>query len=132
MMLTFLGDYILKATGKPYFAMSVLGGGTVLMNLLLNLLFIGVLRWGTVGAGLVTGLAFMTGFSVMIPVLFRKNSLVRVKRDAFSLKLLKEMAYNGSSEGLSELSAGVTVFLFNWVMMKTWDHIFRINLLVLL
>lgn len=33
------------------------------------------------------------------------------------------MTYNGSSEGLSELSAGITVFLFNWVMMKNWGEV---------
>ena len=44
MLLTFLCDYMLKAMGRPNFAMLVLGG-TVMLNLLLNLLFVGILGW---------------------------------------------------------------------------------------
>lgn len=122
MLLTFLCDYMLKAMGRPYFAMLVLGG-TVLLNLLLNILFVGAFGWSTAGSGLVTGIAFTSGFAVMAPTLLKKNSLVNLRKGHFSFKLLGEMTYNGSSEGLSELSAGITVLLFNWVMMQTWGEV---------
>lgn len=122
MLLTFLCDYMLKAMGRPYFAMLVLGG-TVLLNLLLNLLFVGAFGWSTAGSGLATGIAFTCGFAVMAPALFAENSLVSFRKGHFSFRLLGRMTYNGSSEGLSELSAGVTVFLFNWVMMQTWGEV---------
>lgn len=72
LLLTFLCDYMLKAMGRPYFAMLVLGG-TVVLNLLLNLLFVGVFGWGTAGSGLATGIAFTTGFAVMAPALLKKK-----------------------------------------------------------
>lgn len=122
LLLTFLCDYMLKAMGRPYFAMLVLGG-TVVLNLLLNLLFVGVFGWGTAGSGLATGIAFTTGFAVMAPALLKKNSLVSLRKGRLSFRLLEQMTYNGSSEGLSELSAGITVFLFNWVMMKNWGEV---------
>ena len=62
---------MLKAMGRPYFAMLVLGG-TVVLNLLLNLLFVGVFGWGTAGSGLATGIAFTTSFAVMAPALLKK------------------------------------------------------------
>ena len=122
MLLTFLCDYMLKAMGRPCFAMFVLGG-TVALNLFLNLLFVGVLGWATAGSGLATGMAFASGFAVMAPTLLKKDSLVCLRKGHFSFKLLGKMTYNGSSEGLSELSAGITVFLFNWVMMKNWGEV---------
>ena len=122
MLLTFLCDYMLKAMGRPYFAMLVLGG-TVVLNLLLNLLFVGVFGWATAGSGLATGIAFTSGLATMAPALLKKDSLVSFRKGHFSFKLLGKMTYNGSSEGLSELSAGITVFLFNWVMMKTWGEV---------
>lgn len=122
MLLTFLCDYMLKAMGRPYFAMLVLGG-TVVLNLLLNLLFVGVLGLATAGSGLATGIAFTTGFAVIAPSLLRRDSLVCLRKGHFSFRLLGKMTYNGSSEGLSELSAGITVLLFNWVMMKNWGEV---------
>lgn len=73
MLLAFLCDYMLKAMGRPNFAMLVLGG-TVVLNLLLNLLFVSVLEWTTAGSGLATGIAFTTGFAVMAPALLKKKS----------------------------------------------------------
>ena len=122
LLLTFLCDYMLKAMGRPYFAMLVLGG-TVILNLLLNLLFVGAFGWGTAGSGLATGIAFTSSFAVMVSSLLKKGSLVCLRKGSFSFRLLKKMTYNGSSEGLSELSAGITVFLFNLVMMKNWGEV---------
>ena len=59
----------------------------------------------------------------MAPALLKKSSLVSLRKGRFSFRLLGQMTYNGSSEGLSELSAGITVFLFNWVMMKNWGEV---------
>ena len=93
-------------------------------NCLLGLSFVvKVSGWGTAGSGLATGIAFTTGFAVMAPALLKKSSLVSLRKGRFSFRLLGQMTYNGSSEGLSELSAGITVFLFNWVMMKNWGEV---------
>lgn len=116
--LLFLGDYMLKATGRPFFALFVLGSVLVL-NALLDVLFVGVFEWGIKGAALATGIALFTACMIMLPAMVRRKSVVNIRSGRFSLKLVGQMLYNGSSEGLSELSAGITVFLFNWAMMKT-------------
>lgn len=121
MLLVFLCVYMLMAMGRPCFAMLVLGG-TVVFNLFLNLLFVGVFHFATEGAALATGLSFAIGLVIMLPPLLKKDSLVCLREGHFSFKLLRKMTYNGSSEGLSELSAAITIFLFNWVMMKNWGE----------
>lgn len=114
--LMFLGDYMIKAMGHPLYAMIVMGS-TVLINVGLDLLFVATWGWGVSGAGLSTGLAFTVGALFNIPQMFRKKQVVAVQKGRFRWPLLWNAFYNGSSEGISELSAGITVFLFNVTMM---------------
>lgn len=113
----FFGDYLIKAMGHPVYATSVMGG-TVLINIALDILFVGVFGWGVMGAGLSTGIAFTLGFICNVPRLFTRTEVVAVQRGRFKSRLVWNAFYNGSSEGISELSVAVTVFLFNVTMMR--------------
>ena len=115
--LMFLGDYMIKAMGHPLYAMIVMGS-TVLINIGLDLLFIPVMGLGIKGAGLATGLAFTLGALFNIPRMFQRGQVVVVQRGRFRWPLVWNALYNGSSEGISELSAGITIFLFNITMMR--------------
>ncbi|MGL5683978.1 MAG: MATE family efflux transporter [Marinifilaceae bacterium] len=113
----FLVDYMMKAFGRPYYAMIVLMI-TVFMNIILDYLFIG--RWGlgTAGAAYATGISFSCGTLSVLHILFKNSSNVTVQKGKFSFALLRNMFYNGSSEGLAELSAGITILLFNNAMIR--------------
>ena len=115
--LMFLGDYMIKAMGHPLYAMIVMGS-TVLINIGLDLLFIPVMGLGIKGVGLATGLAFTLGALFNIPRMFQRGQVVAVQRGRFRWPLVWNALYNGSSEGISELSAGITIFLFNITMMR--------------
>ena len=112
----FLGDYVLKAAGHPLYAMLVLSS-TVLLNIGLDLLFVVQWDWGITGAGLATGFAFTIGLLLNYSLLIRKRSLLPLQAGRFRRRWVWKMFYNGSSEGMSELSAGITVYLFNITMM---------------
>lgn len=114
--LMFLGDYILKISGRPVYATCIMSG-TVLVNILLDLLFVGLWGWGVAGAGVSTGIAFTLGAICNVPTMFNLKQAVCVRLGRFRWRLLGQMFYNGSSEGISELSAGISIFMFNWVMM---------------
>mgnify|MGYP000043087323 FL=1 len=73
---------------------------------------------GIKGAGLATGLAFTLGGLFNIPRMFQRGQVVAVQRGRFRWPLVWNALYNGSSEGISELSAGITIFLFNITMMR--------------
>ena len=115
--LVFLGDYILKATGRPYSALFLLGL-ILLGNIVLDYLFIVRFGMGVKGAALATGLSLGLSCVLMFIKLLKRGNIVKLRAGRLSLRLLGQMLYNGSSSGVSELSAGVTVLLFNWVMMK--------------
>lgn len=113
----FFGDYILKAMGHPVYASSVMGA-TVLLNIGLDLVFVGLLGWEIKGAALSTGIAFTVGAMCNLPFLFNRKQVVCVQRGQYKNRLVWNAFYNGSSEGMSELAVAITVFLFNITMMK--------------
>ena len=113
----FFGDYIIKAMGHPLYATSVMGM-TVVVNIVLDLVFVAVLGWGVMGAGLATGIAFTMGACFNVPRLFSRHEVVAVQRGRYDRRLVWNAFYNGSSEGMSELSVAITVFLFNITMMR--------------
>lgn len=115
--LFFLSDYMMKAMGRPYYAMTVLIL-TVVLNIGLDYLFIGLWSMETVGAAYATGISFSLGALAVSPVLFKNNSAIVVQRGRFKPMLFLNMMYNGSSEGLSELSAGITILMFNNAMIR--------------
>ena len=113
----FFGDYIIKAMGHPLYATSVMGM-TVVLNIVLDLVFVAVLGWGVMGAGLATGIAFTMGACFNVPRLFSRHEVVAVQRGRYDRRLVWNAFYNGSSEGMSELSVAISVFLFNFTMMR--------------
>ena len=115
--LIFLGDYILKAIGRPFFALFLLGL-VLFLNVVLDYVFIGLLDFGVGGAAMATGTAVTVSCLIMFSQLACRKSIVNIRQGKFSSRIVGRMLYNGSSEGLSELSAGITVLLFNWMMMR--------------
>lgn len=115
--LMFLGDYMLKAAGRPIYSMIILSG-TVIMNIVLDVLFVGVWEMGVSGAGLATGIAFSLGMACSITFMWGRKNKVSVMGGRVKGRLIWNILYNGSSEGFSELSAGICTFLFNITMMK--------------
>ena len=109
--LAFLCDYLLKAMGRPYFAMCVLAGILVVHTSLAYL----VHRMPGMGCGKqrhsFRGVVFVGHLGDAAA-----DSAERKPGESAGRAHL----YNGSSEGLSELSAGIAVLLFNWAMMKLW------------
>lgn len=113
----FFSDYVIKSLGKPVYSMVVMSS-TVIINIGLDLLFVAVFDMGTTGAGLATGIAFTVGALCNLPVVLSKGGMVSVQKGRYSWRLVWEMMYNGSSEGMSELSAGISTLLFNLALMR--------------
>lgn len=113
----FFGDSIRKATGNPLYAMSIMTM-TVVLNIVLDALFVPVLGWGVAGAGYATGIAFTVGALCNLSPIVGRKGIVSYWRGRFSWRLLGRMFYNGSSEGLSELSAGIAMVLFNVTIIR--------------
>lgn len=115
-VIMFFSDYVIKSIGKPIFSMVVMSSA-VLLNILLDIWFVVFLNMGTMGAGLATGLAFSVTACINLPKILGSKTLVSLHKGHFSWRMVGQMFYNGSSEGVTELSAGISTLLFNLALM---------------
>ncbi|MFI3298384.1 MAG: MATE family efflux transporter [Rikenellaceae bacterium] len=115
--LWYLGDFTVKAMGRPYLSLGVMLT-VVLLNILLDYVFLAHLEMGVAGAGLATGLSALVGVVSLMGFLFFSKGNMSLRKGKADFKLLPQMAYNGSSEGVSDISAGVAMLLFNRAMME--------------
>ena len=112
-------DYQLKALGHPRFAMSIMVM-TIVLNVVLGILFVKS-SMGTYGIGLGLGLSFTLGLLASGSIIWwevRHTPHLHEARGRFSNYMLWRIFYNGSSEGLAEVSIAITMFLFNRTLME--------------
>lgn len=53
-----------------------------------------------------------------LPIVLSQREKVNVFKGKFNIRLVGQMFYNGSSEGVAELSSGISILLFNVTMMR--------------
>lgn len=101
---------------KMGLVVSVVAG---LTNMLLDFLFIYVLKMGVFGAALATGISQFTGSVVPLVYFFRKNnSPLRLVKTKFNIIYLLKSCANGSSEMLTNLSMSLVNMLYNFQLLK--------------
>lgn len=115
--LLFLTDYTLKSLGRPVYAVGVMSG-VVVLNVLLDLLFIVALGWGIFGAALATGISYSTGLLFDAVPLCRGRMALSLFRGRFRTHLVGRLLYCGSAEGFSECAVGIAIMAFNITLMR--------------
>lgn len=116
-MLMYFSTFMSRLLGKPnLYVISAIT--TLVVNIILDLFFVKILKFGTFGAGLATSLAFTSGFLATCRPIFKKSSLLNVFRGKFNKIFIRDILYNGASEGIICFSNAITIFLFNYVFSK--------------
>lgn len=92
----------------------------VLINLVLNYLFIGLLGYGLQGAAFATGISTIVMVVVMLTYRFSENSWLKFNLRQSNWKVMLRATYNGFSDFLDEISAGVVTFVLNLIVIRTW------------
>lgn len=88
-------------------------------NMVLDFLFIYVLRLGVFGAAAATGVSQVVGGVIPLIYFFRKNSSpLKLVRFRFDGQALLKSCVNGSSEMLTNLSMSLVNMLYNIQLMK--------------
>lgn len=107
----------LRAQGKPTLSlkMSILGG---VVNMILDYLFIGVLRMGVAGAGLATMLGIASALIYAGKYFSAKEALIHFKIAPIDFKIIGQTMVNGSSEMISELAVGFTTLVLNLLTIQ--------------
>lgn len=103
---------------KPRLGLMVTVSAGVI-NMALDAVFVADFKWGLTGAAAATLVSQI--FGGLFPVIYflcRNNSLLRLKATKFYGKPLLKAFTNGSSELLSNASAAVVTFLYNWQLDK--------------
>lgn len=115
--LCFYSDAMLKALGHPKFSMIIMTL-SVVVNALLTFYFVMVLDWGTTGASVATGLAVTIGLLVSGSITFNPKQRLSMLKGRFHMALLRRAAYNGSSEGVSEMAAAISILIVNLTVVR--------------
>ncbi len=113
-------DYFLVTAGRPELGLlnGIIGGIT---NMILDYIFIVPLKLGVKGAALATQMG------MIIPVLIslsyfiyfsRKRGVLYFQKPIFQLNTIIRACVNGSSEMVTQISTGITTYLFNIKMLQ--------------
>lgn len=112
MMLKLYFEYYARVDGSPKVSLLMSSLGLVL-NIVFDFLFIVVFDMGILGAGLGTYIAITISGIIGIIYFKGNNSNLEFTNPKANFKELFNSCYNGSSEMFTELSTGITTFLFN-------------------
>lgn len=88
-------------------------------NMVLDLFFVGIFKWGIVGAALATVTAEYVGGLVPVVYFARKNdSLLALVPARLNLKYLGKTCYNGMSELLQNIAGSVVSIAYNLQLLR--------------
>lgn len=108
----------LVAAEKPKLGLAAIVAAGV-TNIILDALFVGVLRWGIAGAAVATGIGECIGGILPMIYFIRPNSsLLQLKKTRFEAKILLRACTNGSSELMNSISSSIVSMLYNHQLLR--------------
>lgn len=116
MMLKLYFEYYARIDGSPQVSLKMSTVGLI-FNVVLDFLFIVVFKMGILGAALGTFIAISISTLVGIKYFLSKEANLKFVKFKSNFRVLGYSCYNGSSEMLTELSTGITTFLFNQAIL---------------
>lgn len=110
-------EIYIKVDGNPiYPTLCVITGGVV--NILLDYIFVVIFHWGIKGAAFATGLSQVTTTSLLFYYMFFRTKRIKFVKIKYSLLNLLKIMKVGFAEFLAEVSTGISIFVFNLVILK--------------
>lgn len=113
---TILGMFI-RVNGKPQLCMLVSIAGCIL-NVVLDYMFVARMELGVKGSAIGSLLVQLVTVLAQLMFFFLPDTIVRFRRFVFDREVGKEMILNGSSEFIGEMASAISMFAFNYVLMK--------------
>ncbi len=132
-------NIFIRNDGNPNVAMwgMVLCG---VVNIVLDYIFIFPMGMGMKGASLATGIAQVSYFLVLMTHFLSKKNTLSLKLVKIKIKNIKRIIKIGGPSFVNDISSGVSIFIFNWVLfsvageksVSAFSIILNINFLVYL
>lgn len=117
MMLKLFFEYFARVDGNPHLAFVISISGLIL-NIILDFLFIVPMKMGIAGAGWGTLLSIVISGAIGLWYFLANKGNLRFRHPKGNLRCLGKSCVNGSSQLLTELSTGVITYLFNITILK--------------
>lgn len=107
----------IRGEGNPgyYMKISILN---VVLNIFLDYLFAGCLRGGVAGIALASLLSALVSLLFILYYFWRKAQVYHFGKFRFSGEIFVRAILNGSSEFIGEISTGIAMFAYNFVIMR--------------
>lgn len=110
-------SYLIVAEKRKLALISSLCAG--LTNMLLDFIFMYVMKLGIIGAGMGTGISYIVGGGIpLIYFIFNKNGILKFKFCKISFRPIGQSAYNGLSEMLTNIAVSCASLVYNFQLMK--------------
>lgn len=113
---TVLGMFI-RTDGKPEIYMSVSFVGCII-NAVMDYLFVGVLYMGVRGSAIASLMVQIITVAIELIYFISPQRSMHFVRFSFDKDINREIFINGSSEFIGEMSGAISMFAFNYVLMK--------------
>lgn len=111
-----LGMFI-RGEGSPQYYMKV-NIVSVLTNIALDYIFTVIFRMGVAGIAFASLLSAMVSFVLILHFFLKRANVYHLGRFSFSAAVLTRTLCNGSSEFIGEMSTGIAMFAYNYVIMR--------------
>ncbi len=106
------------AAEKPKLGLAVTVAAGV-VNMVLDALLVGVLRWGAAGAALATGVSQCVGGLLPLLYFLRPNrSLLRLRKTKPEFRVLLRACGNGASELMGNISTSIVSVIYNFQLLR--------------
>lgn len=116
-IISYTFETLVKTDGYPKFAAGAVAVGA-LVNCLLDYLFVMVFHWGIAGAGVATGISQVIPVFLYLKHFLGPKATIRFAKPVWNFGQFHRVVKIGLSSGLTELSAGITVFMFNHAILR--------------
>lgn len=113
---TILGMFI-RVDGKPQICMMVSIAGCIL-NVILDYLFVAAMRLGIQGSAFGSLIVQLITVVLQVGYFLSPVAEIRFCKFLFDRKINLEILWNGSSEFIGEMASAISMFAFNYVLMK--------------
>lgn len=117
----FLTNHMLQCfvrnDGMPSLSMAAMITGSF-SNIVLDYIFIFPMDMGILGAILATGLAPVISIIVLSPYLIRRKNSFHFRKSMPDIKRITEIASSGVPPFVTEVSSGIVMFLFNFIILR--------------
>ncbi|WP_353893652.1 MATE family efflux transporter [Proteinivorax hydrogeniformans] len=116
-MIAYSLEVLVKADGFPALSIIVVVLAAI-VNIFLDYLLVIRLNYGMQGAAIATGTSQFISFVAFLAYFIFGNSQLKFIKPKIQWSLIRRIISIGTPESLNELSAGFTVFVFNFVIAR--------------